>query len=288
MSGGKDDITGYVYGTLMPTILSRTAPSVINMLDQFSGYLVTKRGSALTARENAERWFPGVRSEVIKELGTWDKRGIPRPASIMEDDRTLVTWRHRNYEGLSGYVSLGDNFFEILEWIRGLNSREFLIPNVIFLAHLGAERIFVTEGKGDEGVDVIGTIESGPLKSTGVFVQAKTSSRASGVGRDTVLLEYAKYVSLPHTDKFRQYMRALEIEATLDGSASIYAITANNRFSPGARNVAARLGILLRSDLQVARYVHCRYGSMTAVREVECRMKPHLDRDLVTNVFRFL
>ena len=273
----------------MPELLSAGSPQVVNLLSRFSAYL---RGPAdqsnLAADENAERWLATLRDRLNDELASWTNRGVPRPASIAPDQITLITWKHPNFEALTGFKSPGLAFFEILDWLRILDSTEFLIPSAVFLAHLGANRIYVTDSTGDEGIDLIGTIEEGPLRSTGLFVQAKTTSNRSPITRDAVLLEYAKYVSLPHTEKYREYMRALDIDSTIDGSALIYVITANTRFNNPAREVAARLGILLRSHIQLARYVQLRYTTMEDVRRMHSRLASHLKADLVTNVARFL
>ena len=229
-----------------------------------------------------------MRERLNTELESWIQRGIPRPASIATDQRTLITWKHPNYESLTGLPSLGSAFFEILDWLGTLNPREFLIPSAVFLSHLGANRVYITDSSGDEGIDLIGAIEDGPLKSTGLFVQAKTTSNPAGVSRDAVLLEYAKYMSLPQTEKYREYIRALGIDSTIDGSTLIYVITANTRFNNPAREVAGRLGILLRSHIQLARFVQLRYETIENVRQMHTRLASRLKTDLVTNVARFL
>ena len=286
---GKEAINGFVYGHVLPVVLSVDTPKLLNVYDRFSAYLRESGYPALVADENAEKWFPQIVGQIETELASWGKRGLPKPASMTADARTLVTWQHQDYEDLTGERSLKADYFYTLDRIRNLGPREFLIPNVIFLAQLGADRIFITDSKGDEGVDLIGTIRRGPLSSTGVFVQAKSKREGeNAVSRDAVLLEYAKFVSLPHTEMFRQYSRALGIDTSIDGSTLIYAITANTRFNASARSVAARLGILLRSDVQLALYVHDRYPDVRHVEEVFVRLGEHLERDLELNVARFV
>ena len=286
--GGRVAVSRFIYGDLIPDLLSAGSPGIVNLQRRFSAYLRKSGQSALAAEENAEKWFETLRIRLEAELLSWVRRGLPRPASLGADQRTLVTWQHPDYEVLTGLPTLGSAFVEILHWLRQLDSRQFLIPSAVFLAHLGASRIYITDSSGDEGIDLVGTIETGPLKSAGLFVQAKTTSRRGGVTRDSVLLEYAKYVSLPHTEKYRQYIRTLGIDSTIDGSTMIYAITANTRFNNPAREVAARLGILLRSDIQLARYVQLKYGTIESVEKMHERLEPRLRMDLVTNVARFL
>ena len=286
--GGRDAVTGFIYGQLVPDLLSAKSPRVVNLRVRFSTYLRDSGHSALAAHENAERWFETLRDKLNAELYSWTRRGIPRPASIATDQRTLITWKHPDYEDLTGLPPLGSAFFEILDWLGTLSPREFLIPSAVFLAHLGANRVYITDSSGDEGIDLIGVIEDGPLKSTGLFVQAKTTSNPAGISRDSVLLEYAKYMSLPQTEKYREYIRALGIDSTIDGSTLIYVIAANARFNNPAREVAARLSILLRSHIQLARYVQLRYKTMDGVREMHSRLASRLKTDLVTNIARFL
>ena len=287
-ASGKNAVRDFVYDRFMPTVLSVNSPAVLNVENAFATYLRENGWPELVANEMAEKWQPNLVELLHKELSTWEARGLARPACFMdlENDKVVLTWRHKNYKELTGRESLDEHFFGVLDWVRSLDSRHFLIPNLVLLSELGADRVYITEGGGDGGVDLIGVIGKGPLRSTGLFVQAKTSSKR--VTRDKVLLEYAKYMSLPRSERFRDYLNALGLGASMDGSSLIYIITANNQFESSAQKIATNLGILLRSDVQLANYVKSRYQSRDKVEEMYSRAKGHLSRDLQSNALRLL
>lgn len=288
--GGREAVTQFIYENLLPDLLSVDSPEAFNLQTSFASYLKERADSQtkLEADEHAEKWLGNLRTILEKELESWQIRDVPQPAWIDPDQRTLITWKHPNFETFTGFPSPGIEYFAILDWLTGLNASEFLVPNAVFLAHLGADRIYFTEGRGDEGIDLIGTIDNGPLKSTCIFIQAKTKANHSRISRDTVLLEYAKYILLPRTEKFREYRRTLNIDSSIDGNAIIYVITANTGFDNSAREVARQLGILLRSHIQLARFVQLKYNTIEQVREMHTRLKPHLKPDLSNNIVRFL
>lgn len=115
---------------------------------------------------------------------------------------------------------------------------------------LGAGIIFITEGSGDGGVDCLGRIDQGPLRSLCIIIQAKTSN--SRISRDLIFIEYGKYQMLPTTEKYKQYIENLNKESSSDGMAFTYLLVSNNEFIPQARKVASNLGILLRSRTQLS------------------------------------
>ena len=285
---GKSAVREFVYDRFMPTVLSLNCPPVLNVESEFAEYLRAVGLAELAASEMAEKWRANLVELLSSELKTWEDRGLVRPASFMdsESSQIVVTWRHLSYKELTGRESLDEAYFQVLDWVRGLDAQSFLIPSLVLLSELGADRAYVTEGAGDAGIDLIGVIDSGPLRSTGLLIQAKTSNRR--INRDKVLLEYAKYMSLPRSAKFREYLQALGLGSSRDGSSLVYIIAANNQFEKPAQKIAAELGILLRSDVQLARYVRLKYESLERVEEVHSRAKGRLSRDLSTNALKLL
>lgn len=285
--GGKEAVRRFLYEHFMPTVMSATVRKAINLQREFSSYLRRIDVAPLVSDEMAEAWIDNLVDSLEQELGTWDGRGIPRPASFDDEgEGVILTWRHPNYTIRTGRECLGADYFDILRWLRDLGPRDFLAVNVVLLAELGATRVHITEGSGDEGVDLIGVVKSGPFRSTGLLVQAKTSN--SRISRNAVLLEYAKYASLPRSSKFREYLGAIDIGTSIDGSCLIYIITANNSFETRAQRLAAKVGVLLRSDIQLANSLKVRYGTLDGVLEMHERMRGHLGRNLEDNVARLL
>lgn len=282
-AGGKEAIRGFIHDYLVPTVVSTKSPSAINVMARFAAYLSTRGTPRILAEERAEKWWPQLIEWTQQELDRWENFGTNRPACFAEDERTLLTWNHPKFEDRTGFPSTSMTYFEALCWIRRLDPKGFLIPCAVFLSSLGANPIYITDGSGDEGVDLIGMIREGPLRATTVFVQAKAGGRIS---RDAMLLEYGKYGHLPHTKKYGKYRAALPEVYT--GSSFIYTVVARAGFASRAQEIAGRLGILLRSDIQLAKYIEERYSSMSAVCEMEDRMRDHLIADLTYNVARLL
>lgn len=282
--GGKEAIRNFVHRRLVPTIVSIESPRTINVLAQFATYLVGEGTPRIVAEERAEEWRQLLVEWIKRELVRWEEVGASPPAWFAEDGRTLLTWSHPKFQDRTGYPSTGSLYFEALRWIGMLEGRAFLIPCAVFLRSIGANPIYITDGPGDEGIDLIGMVEKGALHSTTIFVQAK--SGGGPMSRDAMLLEYAKYKHLFRTSKYGQYRRALPKSPS--GSSFVYAVAARAGFAPAAQEAAARLGILLRSDIQLAQYIEDRYQTISSVRDMEERMSAHLRADLTHNVARHL
>jgi hypothetical protein len=193
----------------------------------------------------------------------------------------LAGWVHDRHLDLTGYPPVSEEFIEIYHWLSSLNEREFLLPVVCFLKLVGCDAIFVTDGTGDEGIDCLGRIGVGPLRSIVLFVQAK--SKIDHVPRDLVLQEYGKYAALPRTPKFHSYLEALGVERSMDGAAFNYVIIASNEFQASAQQVSARLGVLLRSRRQLA-YFLSQQTSLANLKALHARSLIPPRPDLSTNL----
>jgi hypothetical protein len=138
----------------------------------------------------------------------------------------------------------------------------------------------VTDGPRDEGIDCIGLVDQGGLRSTAIFIQAQ--SRGDLLGGDMLLQEYSKYAALPRTDKYMHYLNALGVPRRLDGAGFLYAVLANSDFKFAAQQYAARLGVLLRSRRQVAQILSSRTALATLER-LEANVRIPETGDLTTN-----
>lgn len=281
---GKEAIGGYVHKRLVPTIISVQSPRAINVLAQFATYLIGEGTPRIVAEEKAEEWQQLLIDWITRELIRWEEAGASRPAWFAEDGRTLLTWSHPKFADRTGYPRTDLLYFEALDWIHTLEGRAFLIPCAVFLHSIGASPIYITDGQGDEGIDLIGMVNRGALRSTIVFVQAK--SGGGPMSRDAMLLEYAKYKHLPYTKKYDQYRGALP--KSVSGTSFVYAVVAKSGFLPPAREVAARLGILLRSDIELAQYVEDGYQTISSVHDMQARVRAYLRADLTRNIEPFL
>ncbi len=249
---GSKEIRSYLYDFLFLEILNQKCPRTLNIQRTFRDHLARKESLKDFADELSERWHQNLLYRIEQNLSeSWDGLGVPRPIALLDNDNTtLVTWSHPKYSTLTGLGPLPDEFIATVNWLKNLNAQEFLIPCSCLLSLIGAEHIYITEGTGDGGIDCIGKIENGPLRSLCLFVQAKTSK--SGVRRETLLTEYGKFKTLPSLDPYQQYLEKLEIQNSFDGMNISFLIVSNNEFFRTARSTASTLGIILRSRIQLA------------------------------------
>ena len=248
----REEIKSYLDNLLFSKILKQGCPITLNIQRSFRNHLALKENFKKSADELSEKWQQNLLERIEQDLSKdWDGLGVPRPIAPLDNDNTtLVTWSHPRYSTLTGLDPLPDEFIAIVNWLQHLGPREFLIPCSCLLSLIGAEHIYITEGTGDGGIDCIGKIENGPLRSLCLFVQAKTSK--SDITREMLLTEYGKFKTLPFLGPYQQYLKKLEIQNSFDGRGILFLIVANNEFLPPARSAASTLGIILRSRKQLA------------------------------------
>ena len=279
----SDANRAFVYERLIPTVLSRSAPHALNLRDEFRAYLKGRGIGEVRSAEFASEHFRLLTEQIEHHLGEWDAQGIPRPLTPTDQEHIFLVWPHAKFLRYSGLTATIDgNFCDLFEYFRALDGKEFLIVCALWLKVLGFRKIFICDSRGDEGVDVLGILESGGLSSLVAVVQAKTSNQP--IGRGLVLSEYGKYMMLPHTEKYIQYRRALDIDARIEGATWSYMILANHSFNWGARKVASKLGILLRSVHQITFSLASRYSKEQIEKEV-ARLTKLIRADLSTNFY---
>lgn len=249
----KEAVNRFVFDELITRALSQDPPQTFNLEQQFASFLIAGSFNRLRAEEEAEKQTSLIRRRLDDVLSEWRLQGVPTPIEYAENEEVLLTWKHIHYQATTGYPALSKDFIEIYEWLSELQSREFLLVCVTFLKLLNCDPIFVTDGPRDEGIDCIGKIADGPLRSVAIFVQSKTRENDLAMfGRDILYQEYGKYATLPKTDKYREYLKALRFEDIRDGSGALYLVLSNGEFKREAQDVAKHLGILLRSKRQLA------------------------------------
>ena len=274
------------YENLLPIILSTSAPRAINLFDEFRVYIKNVGFGEIRSAEVANSQFDALTDYLERQLADWDAQGVPRPLTRTDQEHIFLVWSHEHFLRYSGLDdAIDENFCDLFRYVQTLNGRQFLILCALWLKALGFRKIYICDSRGDEGVDVLGLLEDGGLRSLVAVVQAKTSNDA--IGRGLVLGEYGKYMMLPHTEKYIQYRRTLEIDSRIEGVAWNYMIVANQTFNWAARQVAAKLGILLRSIHQVTYILAKQYLKVQIEEEIE-RLESSLRADLTTNFFSHL
>jgi hypothetical protein len=250
----------FVVGELEAAVLRVDCPASINIDVAFARFLQAHGVSGLTAEEVAADQRDLVRRRLTAQIDRWTGQGVPTPVNfIVESEEIVISWRHERFAELTGGEPPEPNFVLVYDWIGAQTNRAFLLPCICFLKLLRCDPIFVTDGARDEGVDCIGLIASGGLRSTAIFVQAK--SQSDWFARDPLLQEYAKYAALPRTHRYMSYLDALGVSQRHDGSGFLYAVMTSSDFQFAARQSASKLGVLLRSRRQLAQFLATRYSA---------------------------
>lgn len=257
-------------------------PPTINVAGDFVRHLTRELGiNAVEAEDCLQRLRPTLTTELERRSADWEAAGVPRPAFPSDLEDTYITWKHSKYQDLTGMTPLPFGFAPVSGWLDSLSSQRFLLACAAILKTMGATHIFVTDCPQDEGIDLIARVGEGALASTAIFVQAKCAS--SPISRDTVLMEYAKYLAMPHTEKYRQYRQALGLDKSVDGVCYCYIIMSNHSFAMRARTISARLGILLRSRAQIC-YWLTQHTDLEGLKHLELTIGNEIVPDLNRNL----
>lgn len=294
--GNKDAIPGftdlkagfrhYVSISLELTIMAPSCPPRIKLSSHFVEFLVGLKVDRAQAIDTATYQKRLLLDEVDRHIGRWRAQGVTPPfdrSTDDEEDDSLITWAHSGYERHTGEAPLGPEFFKIYHWLGSLKEKEFHLPCLCYLSVLKCDPIFLTDGARDEGIDYIGLISSGPMRSTAVFVQAK--SGVGAFGSADVQQESAKYQGMVRTDMYMHYLNALGVPSSTAGAAFVYAIISNGDIKHGAASSSYRVGALLRSRRQLALTLSTEYTFDDLVRlatSVTLPAHPDLSRNLAS------
>lgn len=254
---------------------------VINLQRLLRDRLQQEGFSPLKATEFAEDWLPHLEQELEQQLREWDVLGIPRPLVQGSSQSTFLTFRHRNYQLLLGKESLSKDFPSVYNFVASLTPREFLLVPACLLQLAGCNPIIITDGSGDGGVDCIGQVTAGSMRSLCIFAQARTSS--TDITKEAVQLEYAKFRDLQRTGQFIEYLAALGKGNSADGRATFYAMFGSAEFKQPARDYASREAILLRSRRQIAFWLSQSF-SLQSLLQLREEIGATLLRDLSRNL----
>ena len=277
----------FIADVLLPTVLSPEHRAAFNLRIEFRKFLQTRDFPRERASEVAEEELIRLVRAIETRMREWDEQGVPRPLHATDQEAVFVTWAHGSFVRYAGHMTIDRNYCEILQYVRTAGPKRFVILSALWLRCLGCRRILVSDGPHDGGVDVLGVIGSGGLRSLAVFVQSKTSS--SKVNRDTIAKEHSTFSALavPTNHRFAAYRKALNIETHEDGTATVYLVLSNNSFDGGARKMARTLGLLLRSPQQIAQLLSRRY-SLRRIEEIVEVVAPSVRADLTRNLWEVL
>ncbi|MBV2149048.1 hypothetical protein KRZ98_12235 [Sphingobium sp. AS12] len=250
LGDAKKAVRAYIHEHLAISVASVDAEPAFQLEVDFARFLRTRGVEENLASELSAEQYALVERKVSDHVNRWFAHGLAPPLGFQVDnEKTIITWRHDRYEELTGHVPIPETHFKAAGWIADHLNRAFLLPCACYLRALGCDPIFITDGARDEGIDLIGLIRGGPLRSMVLYVQAKSQSRMSG---DELLREFSKFASLPQTDKHLRYLDALGVSRLKDGASFVYLCLVNGDFDFAAETHGRNLGALLRSRRQIA------------------------------------
>ena len=254
---------------------------VVNLQRFLRDRLQQEGFSPLKSIEFAEDWLQRLQQELEEQLTQWDLLGIPRPLVQASSPSTFITFRHRNYQSAAGIQGIPIEFPNVYDFVTSLAPREFLLVPACLLQLADCNPIIITDGSGDGGVDCMGQVTAGSIRSLCIFVQARTSS--TDITKEAVQLEYAKFRDLQRTGQFTEYLAALGKGNSADGRAACYAMMASAEFKEPAREYARREGILLRSRRQIAFWLSQSF-TLDSLLQLREELGATLVRDLSQNL----
>ena len=277
----KRAVRTYVQESLSIAVTAVDGDRVLNLEVGFSRFLQERGIGENVASELAAEQYELVRRKVERHFGVWGDHGLAPPAGFhVEQERTLVTWRHDRFEELTGLAPPRPELFATQQWVAKLLNRQFLLPCACYLRSLGCDPIYITDGTRDEGIDLVGLVRTGPFRSSILYVQAKSQGRISG---DELLKEFGKFRALPQTVRHRQYLDALGASRLKDGASFVYLCLVNGEFDFAAEEQGRNLGALLRSRRQIADQLSKTYTA-ARLEEIEAAVTipdgPDLQRNL--------
>lgn len=206
--------------------------------------------SPLRSAELAEEWAGRMHAEVESVLEAWSAIGVPPPAVYIGGVR-CVTLRHTRYPALAPQGGLPADYPSWLGLVEQADPKRFTLAVCAWLAAAGCSEIYVIDGANDIGVDCLGVIPEGPLRSVCILCQAKTASAAISV--DTVRGDYQKYSEgFWNSTVASKCIQATSLQDSPAGFVAPYVFLSNNEYGLPCGEYARRHRILLRNRRQLA------------------------------------
>lgn len=283
----REAVKSFIGDHVMAISLSVDPPKVLNILDQFNSFLQENEFGKLRASEETQKQEDLIQRHLDNELKEWKALGVPTLIDYVENNKNvLVTWRHSSFQ--QRYIDHkhyeSAKFVSVYNWLLSLHEREFLFACALYLKLLKCDPIYITDGKGDGGIDCIGRVNEGPFRSIFVYVQSKTTKdKNKQFSLNTLRQEYSKYSALKKSEKYLEYRKRLLDPDGRDGSGEVYVFFANTEFNSEAKNAASDLGIILRSIRQMAFFLSLAYNIediKNSFQNVSIPTEPDLNKNL--------
>lgn len=255
-------------------------PQRINVREEFVAFLRARGFPQIICEEYTEHNLTLLLTRIVERCEEWDALGVPRPLSIINQGGSMITWAHPNFERASGFARPEEGFMRIWNRIRNCYSRDFLLPCASYLYCIGCNRIYITDGAGDGGVDIIGTGSNNTLRGLLFLIQSK--SAAGTVSKEALFADFAKYLILPRHSRWKDYLTATGLRAVVDGLCTVFVFASNGEFSSAVRQTGRELPVILRSGRQIANCLaqRCALHSWESAWEVCGELRRDLSKNL--------
>ena len=275
-----DELAAFSYQRIWELVVTSAVPDRLNARTELVSFLTAKGHVKIIAEEFAEKNIGRLLTNVERVCEQWEALGIPRPLYLNDQMGTIITWKHPKYQNISGRQPLSPEFCAVWQWVKSCRERDFLFCCAAYLFQLGCGRIYVTDTRGDGGIDLIGVHDAGPLRGICFFVQAKTAG--GEVGKESLYSEYTKFLLLRFNSRWHEYQRAAGLDNVSDGVGLVYLFASNQEFNPAVMQAARDLPIMLRSGRQIAHCLAARadVSRWMAVRDIVGEMKANTSRNL--------
>jgi hypothetical protein len=244
------EVTEFAFARIWEDVASVGVAERLNARAEFVTFLIAKGHPGIVAEEFAEKNTTLLLTNILKMCDQWEALGIPRPLDIVDQNGSIVTWKHPRFENITGRKPLSGLFCDVWNWVKNCHDRDFLFCCAAYLFSLGCTRIYITDTTGDAGLDLIGIIESEPFRGLCVVVQAKTAH--GQIRKEDLFSDYTKFLLLKHDPKWDEYRKAASIDKAHDGVGILYIFASNCEFSQPIVQAARNLPIMLRSGRQIA------------------------------------
>lgn len=279
-------IKAFLHEHFFSGLFSEECPGFVNIKTSYKTYLK----EVLDLNQNEiDVLFQSSKKLLVhrinEKINEYKALGLAPPLYEVGDYEYL-TWVHDRFEEYSGIKKVDKSFFKIVDWVDSLDSNQFLIACSLVLKVMGCDKIYITDGAYDQGIDLIGKVSTGEYNSFVFFVQAKTKDN-SLIKKEIVLAEFGKFAALFHTEKYQEYRAALGLNNLMDGCSYCYLFLTNSEFHDSSKSISALAGILLRSRRQISKIIHDNYDFDDLV-TLKARINKKIPASLNTNVISLL
>ena len=110
----KEAIKTFIDDTLISAVIDLDSPETLNILQQFTNFLVGAELNKYLAEEEAEKQKTLLRRRLEDDRYQWFSIGIPAPITYVDNSDVVLTWKHPHYREITGHESLSPSIYRNL------------------------------------------------------------------------------------------------------------------------------------------------------------------------------